>query len=175
MFITNNNNKIKTSNKYLIWMQQSHRFMVTIKQTVVPTKPHQFWIVHTSWHEQLFESKYVPVEHSFVSRQEHVQLSESHIFAPDSCKSKWYEFRTQINDSFRLFEYNENSFNLLPSIYFYLRYLCTSIHIVPYCNAEISYNRSLFSCNHICIWYALPLQRALCLGISFFHRLDIVI
>lgn len=40
----------------------------------------------TSWHEHVFESKYVPVEHSFNSRHRHVQLSGSHIFSPFSWK-----------------------------------------------------------------------------------------
>lgn len=43
----------------------------------------------TSWHEQVFESKYVPVEHSFTSRHRHVQLSGSHIFSPFSWKDNF--------------------------------------------------------------------------------------
>lgn len=38
-------------------------------------------VEHTAWHEHVFSSKYVPVEHSFDSRHRHVQVLASQIFS----------------------------------------------------------------------------------------------
>lgn len=77
---------------------------------------------------------------------------------------------------FTLFRFQtKNPFNLLPSICFYLRYLCKRINIVLCCNVEIWYNRSLSFGSHICTLYVLQLRRVLCSRNASFHRCGIVI